>query len=181
MHYPAKATYIVILVLFAFVCVSAQPKPGEERITIELPSAYRWKSKKIPKDSKGIRGTLYMAVGRQSAAAPVDSVTVTTIDKRYYPINAEGTPEEKLAYIQIACSEATLEIVNSRTVSGRTAILYAIRGTIGAGECGSSTLLTYVAEGPTALHTIELHIPTEQYSQDLFKIWCDILLQAKIA
>jgi len=181
MRCSAKTTYLVAAILFVFLSVSAQPKPGEERITIELPSTYRWKSKKIPKDTKGIRGTLYAAAGKDTEAVPVDSVTITTIDKRYYPVKAEGIPEEKLAYIRIACSDATLEIVNSKTVPGRTAILYVIKGTNGAGGCGSSTLLTYVAEGPTALHTIELHIPAEQYSQEVFKLWCDILLGAKIA
>ncbi len=159
----------------------AQIKPGEEKIVVNLPSEYRWKSKKIPKDTKGIRGTAYTIRGRAAASAPVKQVTVTTIDRRYYPMTAEGSPEEKWAYEKAGCPEATLEVVDKKVVEERTAILYAIKSTkVPDGECGSTNLITYVVEGPTALHTVELAIPETQFTPEGFKMWCDALLQSHI-
>lgn len=187
MGLPATARYcfwrsacMSIIALLSFIGVCAQPKPGGERITLELPSNYRWKSKKILKETKGIRGTLLHVMGRQVNSTPVDSITITTIDHRYYPLKAEGTAEEKLTYIQNRCPEATLDVVEQETIYSRVAILYTISGVDRSGGCGSSTLLNYVVEGPTALHTIELYIPSERYSQEIFDTWCAILLRAKI-
>src|SRR3546814_9856664 len=84
----------------------AQIKPGEEKIVVDLPTEYRWKSKKIPKDTKGIRGTAYTVSGSAADDAPVKQVTVTTIDRRYYPMKAEGSPEEKWTYEKSGCPEA---------------------------------------------------------------------------
>ncbi len=171
----------MIAVLACFTAF-AQPKPGRERISMELPAAYRWKSQKIPKDTKAIRGTLYTVRTAAGETAPVDSILITTIDKRYYPMKAEGAPEEKWAYVKSACPQAALEIIDRKVASGRTAILYCISS---PGEtdsvCGSSVLLAYIVEGPTALHTIELHIPVTQYSPEMAAMWRDILLAAVIS
>lgn len=159
----------------------AQIKPGEEKIVVDLPSKYRWKSTKIPKDTKGIRGTAYTIRGRAADEAAVKQVTVTTIDRRYYPMKAEGSPEEKWLYEKSACPEATLEVVDKKVVDGRTAILYTIKATkTPEGECGSTNLITYVAEGPTALHTVELAIPEAQLTPERYKKWCDTLLRSRI-
>src|SRR5690606_39656254 len=115
-----------------------------------------WKGTKIPKDTKGIRGTAYTIRGSAANNAAVKLVTVTTIDRRYYPMKAEGSPEEKWLYEKSACPEATLEVVDKKVVDGRAAILYAIKSTkMANGECGSANLITYVVEGPTALHTVD--------------------------
>ena len=159
----------------------AQIKPGKEKIVVNLPSEYRWKSTKIPKDTKGIRGTAYTVRGKAADDAAVKQVTVTTIDRRYYPMKAEGSPEEKWAYEKAGCPEATLEVVDKKVVDGHTAILYAIKSTkVPEGECGSAHLITYVAEGPTALHTVELAIPDEQFTPERYKRWCDALIQSHI-
>ena len=174
---------MICLIITGFVTswAQAQIKPGTEKIVVNLPSEYRWKSKKIPKDTKGIRGTAYTIRGRAADDAAVKQVTVTTIDRRYYPMKAEGTPEEKWAYEKAGCPEAMLEVVNKKVVDGHTAILYAIKSTkVNDGECGSANLITYVVEGPTALHTIELNIPARQFTTDRYKQWCDALLQSYI-
>ena len=159
----------------------AQIKPGEEKIVFDLPAEYRWKSKKIPKDTKGIRGTAYTIRGSKADNAAVKQVTVTTIDRRYYPMKAEGTPEEKWTYEKAGCPDAALEVVDKKVVEGRTAILYAIKSTkLPDSPCGSITLLTYVAEGPTAFHTVELAIPEEQLTAALYQQWCDALLTSRI-
>lgn len=176
-----KSLYIFIACVCGSFCASAQPTPGKETIVIHFPGEYRWKSEKIPKDTKGIRGTAYTVRGNQAENAPVNTVTVTTIDRRYYPMKAEGTPEEKWAFEKAGCPEASLEVVDKKTVDGRTSILYIIKATQSLdGSCGSTALLTYVAEGPTALHTVELAIPQEQFTPELRKQWCDALLQSRI-
>ena len=159
----------------------AQIKPGNEKIVVNLPSEYRWKSKKIPKDTKAIRGTAYTVRGSAADDAPVKQVTVTTIDRRYYPMKAEGSPEEKWSYEKAGCPDAVLEVVDKKQVDGRTAILYVIKSTkMTDGECGSANLITYVAEGPTALHTVELTIPADHFTPERYKAWCDALLQSHI-
>ena len=176
-----RGLYIVIACLCWTFCSRAQPTPGKEKIVIDFPGDYRWKSSKIPKDSKGIRGTTYTVRGNAAEKAPVTTVTVTTIDRRYYPMKASGTPEEKWAFEKAGCPEALLDVVDQKQVDGRTAILYAITGTkSAAGPCGSTTLLTYVAEGPTALHTVELAIPQENYTPQLKQQWRDALVQSQI-
>lgn len=174
--------------LYAFVICScwvlsgnAQPTPGKEKIVISFPGESRWKSTKIPKDTKGIRGIAYTVKEGKAQNAPVKTVTVTTIDRRYYPMKAEGTPEEKWEFEKAGCPEATLDIVDRRTVEGRTSILYAVGSTkLPEGDCGSTVLLTYVAEGPTALHTVELAIPQERFTPELRQQWRDALLQSRI-
>src|SRR5690554_6634821 len=157
----------VCLLLFAFLA-KAQPTPGKEKLIVTFPTEYRWKSKKIPKDTKAIRGTEYTVRGKNSEGAAVQTVTITTIDRRYYPMKAEGSPEEKWTYEKAGCPDALLDIVDKKIVEGRTAILYAINSTkLPDGECGSVTLVTYVVEGPTALHTIELAIPEIQLTPEL--------------
>lgn len=159
----------------------AQIKPGEEKLAINLPSAYRWKSTNIPKDTKGIRGTAYTIKGRTAEDAAVRQVTVTTIDRRYYPMKAEGSPEEKWQYERAGCPEAELEVVDKKTADGRTAILYTIKSTkLPDGACGSTNLVTYVVEGPTALHTVELAIPEAQFTPETYEMWCTALLQSHI-
>src|SRR5690606_34360583 len=176
----------IILCLFV-ACVgwlpsgSAQPTPGKERIVTVFPGTHRGKSSKIPKDTQGIRGTEFTARGKGSESAPVRTVIVTTIDRRYYPMKAAGTPEEKWEFERAGCPDAQLQVLDKKTVDGRTAILYAIEATkVPDGDCGSAVLLTYVAEGPTALHTIELMIPQDQYTPALLKQWSDALLQSRI-
>src|SRR5690606_24588218 len=110
-------------------CVRAQPTPGKEKIVINFPGEYRWKSAKIPKDTKGIRGTAYTIRGIGVEKIPVKTVTVTTIDRRYYPMKALGMPEEKWEFEKAGCPEASLDIVDKKTVDGRTSILYAIKAT----------------------------------------------------
>ena len=172
---------LIIAGLFTTSLAQAQIKPGTEKIVVNLPSEYRWKSTKIPKDTKGIRGTAYTVRGKKADSAPVMQVTVTTIDRRYYPMKAEGSPEEKWAYEQAGCPEAELDVVDKKVVEERTAILYAIKSTkLPDGECGSVTLITYVAEGPTALHTVELAIPESQLTPELYSQWCEALLQSHI-
>lgn len=181
MGYLTRTAATIFMLMLTCFAVLAQPRPGKERITIDLPSTNRWKNQKIPKDTKAIRGTLYTVRGKK-ANPPVDSIVVTTIDKRYYPMKANGAPEEKWIYMKAACPAAELEILNKKVVSGRTAILYTIKAANGvAAACGSSILLAYIAEGPTALHTIELHIPVAQFSEDVFETWCNILLGAVIS
>ena len=159
----------------------AQIEPGKEKIVVNLPPAYRWKSKKIPKDTKAIRGTAYTVRGKAADAAPVKLVTVTTIDRRYYPMKAEGMPEEKLAYEKSICPGAELEVVDTKVTDGRTAILYTIKSAkTDDGDCGSAHLITYVVEGPTALHTVELTIPDDAFTQERYKMWCDALIQSRI-
>ena len=176
-----KSTYVFTICLFWAFSTAAQPTPGKETIIVSFPTEYRWKSNKIPKDTKGIRGTAYTVRGKNSESAPVQTVTVTTIDRRYYPMKAEGSPEEKWTYEKAGCPEAELDVVDSKAVDGRTAILYAIKSTkLPGGECGSVTLITYVAEGPTALHTVELAIPTEQLTPERYQLWCNALLQSRI-
>ncbi len=170
--------FIVIGMLFAFQA-EAQPKPGEETIVVPFPSEYRWKSKKIPKDTKAIRGTSYTISGRNAADAPVQTVTVTTIDRRYYPIKAADSPAEKLEYEKASCREAMLEIVDRKVVDSRTAILYTIKSDT-EDDCGSAVFLNYIAEGPTALHTVELEIPKQHFTPALYKQWCEVLLQSRI-
>lgn len=173
--------FCIIVALFACLSLSAQTTPGKESIKIQFPTEYRWKNKKIPKETKAIRGTAYTVRGKNAESASVKSVIVTTIDKRYYPMKAEGSPEEKWTYVKAACPDAILEVIDRQIADGRTAILYAIQsGNDQGGDCSSAVLLSYVIEGPTALHTIELYIPTDQYDQHTFKTWCDILLQAEI-
>ncbi|WP_143053816.1 hypothetical protein [Parapedobacter koreensis] len=173
--------YFIIVQLLSTFHGYAQPTPGKEKIVISLPAEYRWKSQNIPKDTKGIRGTSYAIRGKDAQQAPVQMVTVTTIDKRYYPMRAEGSPQEKLEFEKAGCPDASLDVVDKKVVEGRTAILYAIKNTKSAeGDCGSAVLLTYVAEGPTALHTIELAIPTSHFTQDTYHQWCDTLLQSRI-
>src|SRR5690606_22081709 len=177
-------TRIVICMIvgcFLMPWAHAQIKPGEEKIVVNLPSEYRWKSTKIPKDTKGIRGTAYTVRGSAANDAAVKQVTVTTIDRRYYPMKAEGSPEEKWQYEKSACPEAALEVVDKKVVDGRTAILYAIKSTkIPDGACGAANLITYVVEGPTALHTIELVTPQAQFTPERDRKWCDALLQSHI-
>jgi len=159
----------------------AQPTPGKEKIVVSFPGEYRWKTAKIPKDSKGIRGSAYTVRGSEAEKAVVKSVTVTTIDRRYYPMKALGMPEEKWEFEKAGCPEASLDVVDKKTVDGHTSILYMIKFTKSAdGACGSTALLTYVAEGPTALHTVELAIPQEQLTPELQQQWCDALLQSQI-
>jgi len=162
-------------------CCWAQPTPGKEKIVISFPGEYRWKSAKIPKDTKGIRGTAYTVRGREAEEAPVKTVTVTTIDRRYYPMKALGTPEEKWEFEKAGCPEASLDIVDKKTVDGRMSILYLIKATKSSdGACGSTALLTFVAEGPTALHTVELAIPQDHLTPELQQQWCEALLQSQI-
>lgn len=177
-----KITGLLILtgICLAFQ-VNAQPTPGKEKIVISFPSEYRWKSRKIPKDTKAIRGTEYMVRGKDAEHAPVQTVTVTTIDRRYYPMKAEGSPEEKWEFEKSDCPDAALEIVDKQVNNGRTAILYAIKGNRPPGGlCGEGNLLIYVAEGPTAFHTVELTIPQAQFTPERFEAWCDTLLQSRI-
>ena len=171
----------MVVTSFFTTWAHAQIKPGEEKMVVNLPSEYRWKSTKIPKDTKGIRGTAYTIRGRAADDAAVKQVTVTTIDRRYYPMKAEGSPEEKWQYEKSGCPEATLEVIDKKVVDDRTAILYAIKSTkVDDGECGSANLITYVAEGPTALHTVELTIPEEHFTPERYKKWCDALLLSHI-
>ncbi|MFC3196927.1 hypothetical protein ACFOET_04795 [Parapedobacter deserti] len=177
-----KITYCVLAGLLWALCAPAQPTPGKEKIVISFPTEYRWKSKKIPKDTKGIRSTEYTVRGKDSERAPVKSITTTTIDRRYYPMKADGMPAEKWEYEKAACPGATLDIVDRKMAEGRTTILYAIKSTKfpASGDCGSATLLTYIAEGPTAFHTVELAIPEEQLTPALYRQWCDALLKSRI-
>ena len=171
----------VFLLLIGFAAM-AQPTPGKEKISIDLPATMRWKSTKVPKDTKAIRGILYTVRGEKNGA-PVDSVVITTIDKRYFSLRAEGTPEEKWAYVKSECPTAELTIVDKKIIdAGRTAILYLIKPEdADSGACSSSVLLTYVIEGPTALHTIEVHIPTLLFNSGILEQWRDILLRASIS
>ncbi|SFH85268.1 hypothetical protein SAMN05444682_101435 [Parapedobacter indicus] len=178
-------TYISLPIFVACLCCAfcgrAQPTPGKEKIVIDFPGEYRWKSTGIPKDTKGIRGTAYSIRGSAAEKAPVKTVTVTTIDRRYYPMKALGTPEEKWEFEKAGCPEASLDIVDKKTVNGRTSILFVIKATRSSDEtCGSTVLLTYVAEGPTALHTVELVIPQEHFTPELQQQWRDALLQSQI-
>ena len=86
---------LIIAGFFTTSLAQAQIKPGTEKIVLNLPSEYRWKSTKIPKDTKGIRGTAYTVRGKKADGAPVMQVTVTTIDRRYYPMKVKGPREEK--------------------------------------------------------------------------------------
>ncbi|MBK1439181.1 hypothetical protein JHJ32_04210 [Parapedobacter sp. ISTM3] len=173
--------YTLFVLLLAAFHVNAQPTPGKEKLVLTLPAEYRWKDKTIPKDTKGIRGMSYTVRGKNAQLAPVKTVTTTTIDKRYYPMKAEGSPAEKLEFEKAGCPGATLDVIDKKTVDGRTAILYAIKDTKSAdGDCGTTVLLTYVAEGPTALHTVEVAIPTAHFTQELYQLWCDVLLQSRI-
>lgn len=177
-------TRIVLCIMIGCFVASlahAQIKPGKERIVVEFPEGYRWKSTKIPKDTKGIRGTAYTVRGSDAHDAPVKEVIVTTIDRRYYPMKAEGTPEEKWAYEKAGCPEAVLEVVDKKVVDGRTAILYAIKSTkLPDSGCGSGILITYVVEGPTAMHTVELAVPEAQFTVPMYQQWCDALLASHI-
>jgi len=176
-----KSVFLIIFCSLLVLLAEAQPTPGKEKIVIRFPTEYRWKSKKIPKDTKAIRGFEYIVQGKDTENAPVKTVTVTTIDRRYYPMKAEGSPEEKWEYEKADCPEATLEIVDKRTTEGRTAILYAIKGIRpSGGGCGEGILLTYVAEGPTAFHTMELTIPETRFTPELYEQWCNVLLQSRI-
>lgn len=178
--YTNSLSIFITCICWTF-CAQAQPTPGKEKIIIDFPREYRWKSAKIPKDTKGIRGTAYTVRGSEAEKAPVKTVTITTIDRRYYPMKAEGTPEEKWEFEKAGCPEASLDIVDKKTADGRTSILYAIKATKSPeGACGSTVLLTYVAEGPTALHTVELAIPQEQFTPELQQQWHDALLQSRI-
>ena len=182
MEYMVIKTIGVLLLVLSGLTIAAQPSPtpGKEQITIDLPETSPWKGKKIPKDTKAIRGKLYTVRGRRSEAI-VDSVVVTTIDKRYFPMKAEGAPEEKWAYIKTSCPAAELTIVNQKVASGRTAILYTVQSAGDNNDCGTAVLLAYIAEGPTALHTIEVYIPKGQFNDRTFGMWCDILLAAEIS
>ncbi|WP_353126861.1 hypothetical protein [Parapedobacter pyrenivorans] len=172
---------MTIYLFFVASLAEAQPTPGNETLIVTLPTEYRWKSDKIPKDTKGIRGVAYTPRGKNPESTPVQTVTVTTIDRRYYPMKAEGTPEEKWLYEKAGCPEAELEIVDRKVVDGHMAILYSIKSTkLPGGECGSVTLMTYVVEGPTALHTVELAIPTPYFTPERYKQWCDALLLSRI-
>lgn len=164
--------------LLAFYA-TAQPKPGKETLVVTFPADYRWKGKKIPKDTKAIRETAYTVSGKDMENAPVQTVTVTTIDRRYYPIKAEGTPEEKWEYERTACPQVTLAIVDKKVIDGRTAILYSLKSET-ADECGSTVFLAYIVEGPTALHTVELDIPTTHFTPELYRQWCNALLLSRI-
>jgi len=175
------AFFLTVGLFITLHMTQAQPKPGKEKIVVALPEGYRWKSARIPKDTKAIRGTEYRVAGKNAQDAPVQTVTVTTIDRRYYPMKAAGMPEEKWEYEKAACIDAELEIVDRKEQDGRTAILYSIKSAkSGESECGSTTLLTYVAEGPTAFHTVELAIPQDQLTPVLYKQWCDALLASRI-
>lgn len=158
---------------------TAQPKPGTETIVVAFPTEYRWKGKKIPKDTKAIRETVYTVRGKNMENTPIQTVTVTTIDRRYYPMKAEGAPEEKWEYERTNCPQVTLDVIDKKVVDGRTAILYSIKSDTDD-ECGSTVLLAYIVEGPTAFHTVELNIPTEHFTSALYQQWCDALLQSRI-
>lgn len=182
-QYVIRTTqYALLIACLSWVSfAAAQPKPGKEKIVVPFLKEYRWKSKKIPKDTKGIRGTEYTVRDKAADTAAVRTVTITTIDRRYYPMKAEGAPEEKWAFEKAGCPDAALDIVDKKVTDGRTAILYAVKATkLPDGECGSTVLLTYVAEGPTAFHTVELAIPTAQFTPERYKQWCDVLLQSRI-
>lgn len=171
--------FLIVASMFLASQIMAQPKPGKETIVVAFPTEYRWKGKKIPKDTKAIRGTEYTIRGRNMENAPVQTITVTTIDRRYYPMKAEGAPQEKLEYERANCPQATLDIVDITVVDGRTAILYSIKSDTDD-ECGSTVLLAYIIEGPTAFHTVELDIPKEHFTPSLYQQWCDALLQSRI-
>lgn len=175
----------VAMVLIAVIPAHSQskstPQPGKEKLVIPLPADIRWKSQKVPKDTKAIRGFRYLASGPRSSQSVVQEILVTTIDRRYFPMKAEGSPEEKLQYEQTGCPDATLEIIDRHLADGRLAILYAIRKTKHAEAlCGSTTQLVYVAEGPTAFHTAELVFPEEMYASSDFQRWCDIFRNCRI-
>ena len=175
----------VLFIFIACLCcacfVQAQPTPGKETIVIKFPGEYRWKSSKIPKDTKGIRGTSYTIKGRGAETAPINTVTVTTIDRRYYPMEARGMPEEKWAFEKSGCPDAELDVIDQKTVDGHTSILYAISATRTAdSDCGSTVLLTYITEGPTALHTVELTIPQEDFTPELLEQWREALLHSQV-
>ncbi len=174
-----KSACLVVSCLFLTPFALAQPKPGKEKITVPFPTEYRWKGAKIPKDTKAIRGTEYTIRGKNAENAAVQRVTVTTIDRRYYPMKADGAPQEKWEYERAGCPESTLDIIDRKTVDGRTAILYAIKSDTDD-ACGDTIALTYIAEGPTAFHTVALNIPKEQFTPALYKQWCDLLLASRI-
>jgi len=176
-----QRVYMIIACLCWAFSSKAQPVPGKETIVIDFPGEYHWKHTKIPKDTKGIRGMVYSMKGSGAANVPVKTVTVTTIDRRYYPMKALGMPEEKWQFEKAGCPEASLDMIDQKNVDGHTAILYAIKATRSANsDCGSTVLLTYVAEGPTALHTVELSIPQNEFTPQLQQQWHDALLQSKI-
>lgn len=173
--------HLVAAALCSALFATAQPKPGTEKITVSLPAEYRWKSNKIPKDTKAIRGTAYTVSGKGAEYAAVQTVTVTTIDRRYFPMKADGSPQEKWEFEKADCPESQLEIIDRQTHDARTAILYAVKDIRATdGLCGDATLLSYIAEGPTAFHTIELTIPTQLLTPELFKLWCAALLASRI-
>ncbi|WP_257667751.1 hypothetical protein [Parapedobacter tibetensis] len=170
--------FFIISMFFVFHAM-AQPKPGKETIVVAFPTEYRWKSNKIPKDTKAIRGTEYTIRDGNITEAPVQTITVTTIDRRYYPMKAEGAPAEKWEYEKISCPEAMLEVVDKKIIDGRTAILYAIKSDTDD-DCGSKIFLAYIVEGATALHTVELDILREHFTPEVYKQWCDSLLLSRI-
>lgn len=173
-------TIYCLLISFLFAGVSyAQPKPGKESINIVLPKEYRWKKNKIPKDTKSIRGTEYTIRGKNTENAPVTSIIITTIDKRYYPIKAASAPSDKLSYTRENCPDAELKILEQQTQDNLTSILYTIQSPT-EDACGQTVFLGYAVEGPTAFHTIELDINSEVYSEELMQQWSDILLAAVI-
>lgn len=175
---------IALIAITSLACLfqaMAQPKPGKEKLVLSLPDTYRWKSTKIPKDTKGIRSTAYTVRGKNAQEAPVQTVTVTTIDRRYYPMKAEGMPQEKWEYEKTDCPDAMLEVVDKKVVEERTAVLYAIKSArLPGGLCGSAVLLTYLVEGPTAFHTVELTIPQTAFTPAVYKQWSDALLQSRV-
>ncbi len=157
----------------------AQIKPGKEKLEIDLPESVRWRTKKIPKDTRAIRGFEHFARPRDTAGLAVQSLELTTIDKRYFPIRARETVQQKVAFYKSSCEDAALQVLTQEQREHGSWIVYMVR-TFGESDCLPEVFIGLAAEGPTAFHSVEILVPAERVTDELIAQWTDILGSARI-
>lgn len=197
--YALKRVFLIVMavcsVLAAPLLLSAQTvtgkkiKPGKEKIVLDLPQEGRWRSERLRKDVPSIRAWSYAPTRGDTAAMAVTGLETTTIDRRYFPVNARRTMIDKLALVQRDDPGARLEILHEQVEERRMSLIYAVFpttavGTERGGVVGApperNVLLILAAEGPTAFHSVEIPIPAGKASHELLQEWVDVLRRSEI-
>lgn len=157
-------------------------KPGKEKIEIKFPAEIKWKKSKIKGESASIRQEIFTPSSSEGDHGII-KVDVLTIDKRFYPISARETFENSWQLRQSICPNSSLDVLFQEKDEKGVKIIYVLQNPNSQqdstkGEeaiCQEPVWFFMAAEGPTAMHTIEVHIENGKFNSEISKRWVEIL------
>lgn len=163
----------VLFCLIAFHHPVLAQKPGKEKIEIQFPEDIKWKREKVKTETASIRHEVFTP-RNPSENEKVVKVDVLTIDKRFFPVSVKETLENSWKLRQSICPNSSLDIVYQEKDDKGVKLIYILKNPAPT-NCTEPAWIFLAAEGPTALHTIEVRINKDLFDSEISEKWIEIL------